>query len=222
MQRSIIIAPSILAADFGKLADEAARAEATGADWLHVDVMDGHFVPNLTVGPDVVRGLRRATKLPLDVHLMVERPDKFVSPFIEAGADRVSIHIESPCNVAATLEAIRAAGKPPGIVLNPGTPIKAIQPHLDRVKLVLVMTVNPGFGGQPFIESTLGKIAELAALREARKLDFDIQVDGGVSEKTVGRCAAAGANVMVAGVALFRASDMAAAITAMRRACNPA
>ena len=182
--------------------------------------MDGHFVPNLTIGPDVVRALRRATKLPLDVHLMVDRPDKFAPAFIEAGADRVSIHIESPCNTAATLEAIRSAGKPPGIVLNPGTPIKAIQPHLDRVKLVLVMTVNPGFGGQPFIEATLEKIAQLAAFREERKLDFEIQVDGGVSEKTGGRCAAAGANVMVAGVALFRAPDMAAAIVALRRACE--
>ncbi len=220
MQRPIIIAPSILAADFGRLAEETARAEAAGADWIHVDVMDGHFVPNLTVGPDVVRGVRRATKLPLDVHLMVERPDKFVPAFIEAGADRVSIQIESPCNVAATLEAIRAAGKPPGIVLNPGTPIKAIQSHLDHVKLVLVMTVNPGFGGQPLIASALEKVKELAALREARKLDFDIQVDGGVSEKTVGACAAAGANVMVAGVALFRAPDMTQAISAMRRACK--
>ncbi|MCX6909661.1 MAG: ribulose-phosphate 3-epimerase [Verrucomicrobia bacterium] len=220
MRRPLIIAPSVLAADFGRLADEAAHAEAAGADWLHVDVMDGHFVPNLTVGPDVVRGLRRASKLPLDVHLMVERPDKFVTAFAEAGADRVRIHIESPCNVATTLEVIRAAGKPPGIVLNPGTPIKAIAPHLDRVKLVLVMTVNPGFGGQAFIESTLAKLSDLAALREARHLDFDIQVDGGVSEKTVGKCAAAGANVIVAGVALFRAPDMAAAIAAMRRACG--
>jgi ribulose-phosphate 3-epimerase len=220
MRRRLIIAPSILAADFGRLAEEAARAEAAGADWLHVDVMDGHFVPNLTVGPDVVRALRRASKLPLDVHLMVERPDKFAPAFIEAGADKVSIHIESPCNVATTLEAIHAAGKPPGIVLNPGTPIKAIQPHLDHVKLVLVMTVNPGFGGQTFIESCLAKIVALAALRDARKLDFDIQVDGGVSEKTAGACAAAGANVMVAGVALFRTPDRAQALATMRRACH--
>ena len=220
MQRPIIIAPSILAADFGRLAEEVHRAEAAGADWIHVDVMDGHFVPNLTVGPDVVRGLRRATKLPLDVHLMVDRPDKFVPQFIDAGADWVSIHIESPCNVATTLEIIRAAGKKPGIVLNPGTPIKAIQPHLDRVKLVLVMTVNPGFGGQPFIESCVEKIAQLAALREARKLDFEIEVDGGVGEKTVGACATAGANVMVSGVALFRAPDMAQAIAAVRAACQ--
>jgi ribulose-phosphate 3-epimerase len=220
MRRPLIIAPSILAADFGRLAAEASRAEAAGADWLHVDVMDGHFVPNLTVGPDVVKALRRSTKLPLDVHLMVDRPDKFAPAFIEAGADKVSIHIESPCNVAGTLEAICAAGKPPGIVLNPGTPVKAIAPHLDRVKLVLVMTVNPGFGGQAFMEPCLTKIAELAALRDERKLDFDIQVDGGVSEKTAGVCAAAGANVMVAGVALFRAPDMAQAIAAVRRSCN--
>lgn len=220
MQRPLLIAPSILAADFGRLAEEVLRAEASGADWIHVDVMDGHFVPNLTVGPDVVKGLRRSTKLPLDVHLMVEGPDKFVPQFIDAGADRVSIHIESPCNVAATLEAIRAAGKRPGIVLNPGTPIKAILPHLDRVKLVLVMTVNPGFGGQPFIESCVEKIAQLAAARDERKLDFDIEVDGGVSETTARTCATAGANVMVAGVALFRAPDMAKAITAMRAACR--
>jgi ribulose-phosphate 3-epimerase len=220
MRRPLIIAPSILAADFGRLGEESVRAEVAGADWLHVDVMDGHFVPNLTVGPDVVRALRRASKLPLDVHLMVERPDKFVTSFAEAGADRISIHIESPCNVATTLEAIHAAGKSPGIVLNPGTPVKAIAPHLDHVKLVLVMTVNPGFGGQAFMEPCLTKIAELAALRDARKLDFDIQVDGGVSEKTARACAAAGANVMVAGVALFRAPDMAQAIAAVRRACN--
>lgn len=222
MRRPLIIAPSMLAADFGRLADETARAEASGGDWLHVDVMDGHFVPNLTIGPDVVKALRRATKLPLDVHLMVERPDKFAPAFIEAGADRVSIHIESPCNVAATLEAIRAAGKLPGIVLNPGTPVKAIQPHLDHVKLVLLMTVNPGFGGQAFMDPVLEKVSQLAALRDERKLDFDIQVDGGVSEKTAPKCAAAGANVMVAGVALFRAPNMAEAIAAMRRACNPA
>ncbi len=220
MRRPLIIAPSILAADFGRLASEVSRAEAAGADWIHVDVMDGHFVPNLTVGPDVVRGLRPATQLPLDVHLMVERPDKFAPAFIDAGADRVSIHIESPCNVSATLDAIRATGKSAGLVLNPGTPIKAILPCLDRVKLVLIMTVNPGFGGQPIIESALEKVTELAKLRESRKLDFDIQVDGGVSEKTVARCAAAGANVMVAGVALFRAPDMAQAISAMRRACE--
>jgi ribulose-phosphate 3-epimerase len=220
MQRPLIIAPSILAADFGRLAEEVHRAEASGGDWIHVDVMDGHFVPNLTVGPDVVRGLRRATKLPLDVHLMVDRPDKFVPQFMEAGADWVSIHIESPCNVAATLEAIHAAGKKPGIVLNPGTPIKAIQPHLERVKLVLVMTVNPGFGGQPFIESCVEKIAQLAALRAEKKLDFEIEVDGGISDKTAGRCVAAGANVMVAGVALFRAPDMAQAVAAMRTACQ--
>ena len=128
MRRPLIIAPSILAADFGRLASEVSRAEAAGADWIHVDVMDGHFVPNLTVGPDVVRGLRPATQLPLDVHLMVERPDKFAPAFIDAGADRVSIHIESPCNVSATLDAIRATGKSAGLVLNPGTPIKAILP----------------------------------------------------------------------------------------------
>lgn len=220
MQRPLIIAPSILASDFERLAEEIARAEASGADWIHVDVMDGHFVPNLTVGPDVVKGLRRATKLPLDVHLMVDRPDKFVPQFAEAGADWISIHIESPCNVATTLEIIRAAGKKPCIALNPGTPVKAIQPHLDRVKLVLVMTVNPGFGGQPFTESCVEKIAQLAALREEKKLNFEIEVDGGISEKTAGRCAAAGANVLVAGMALFRAPDMAAAITAMRAACR--
>jgi len=219
MRRPLIVAPSILASDFGRLAEEVARAEAAGADWLHLDVMDGHFVPNLTIGPDIVRAVRQATRLPLDVHLMVERPDRFVQPFSEAGADIVSVQVESSCDVKATLAAIRSAGKKAGLVFNPATPVSATEPFLGAVDLVLAMTVIPGFGGQKFIEPVLEKVKQLAALRAARKLDFDIEVDGGVSEKTAGACAGAGANVMVSGVALFRARDMTAAIAAMRRAC---
>jgi ribulose-phosphate 3-epimerase len=219
MPRPLLIAPSILAADFGQFAAEAARAEAAGADWLHVDIMDGHFVPNLTLGPDAVRALRKATKLPLDVHLMVEKPDFFVPPFAEAGADWLTIHIESSCDVPATLGMIRASGKRVGLSFNPATPVSLLEPHLDRVEMVLAMTVNPGFGGQGFMEPVLEKVRVLAALREKRGLDFQIEVDGGVTATTVGACVRAGANVIVAGTALFRAPDMRRAITAFRQAC---
>ena len=216
MPRPLLIAPSILAADFGQFAAEAARAEAAGADWLHVDIMDGHFVPNLTLGPDAVRALRRAATLPLDVHLMVEKPDFFVPPFAEAGADWLTIHVESPCDVPATLRMIRAAGKRVGLSFNPATPVSLLEPHLDLVEMVLAMTVNPGFGGQGFMDPVLEKVRALAALREKRRLDFHIEVDGGVTAKTVGACLRAGANVIVAGTALFRAPDMAKAIAAFR------
>lgn len=218
MARPLIIAPSILAADFGRFAEESAHAEAAGADWLHVDVMDGHFVPNLTLGPDVVRALRKATKLPLDVHLMVERPDFFAPVFSEAGADWLTIHVESECDVAATLRAIRAMGKRPGISLNPATPASALEPFLDAVDMILVMTVNPGFGGQEFMVPVLDKVKTLAAVRAERNLDFHIEVDGGITAKTVGLCVRAGANAIVAGTALFRAPDMAKAIEAFREA----
>ncbi|MBI5394608.1 MAG: ribulose-phosphate 3-epimerase [Verrucomicrobia bacterium] len=219
MPRPLLIAPSILAADFGQFAEEAARAEAAGGDWLHVDVMDGHFVPNLTIGPDVVRALRKATKLPLDVHLMVERPDSFAPVFVEAGADWLTIHVESQGDVAGTLRAIRASGKRPGLSFKPATPVSALEPLLGLVDLVLVMTVNPGFGGQDFIESALDKVKALAVLRDERKLDFHIEVDGGITARTVGACVRAGANAIVAGTALFRAPDMARAIAAFRGAC---
>jgi len=218
MPRPLIIAPSILAADFGRFAEESAHAEAAGADWLHVDVMDGHFVPNLTLGPDVVRALRKATKLPLDVHLMVEKPDFFAPVFAEAGADWLTIHVESRCDVATTLRAIRTMGKRPGISLNPATAASALEPFLDAVDMVLVMTVNPGFGGQQFMPAVLDKVRTLAVMRAQRGLDYHIEVDGGINAKNVRLCVRAGANAIVAGTALFRAPDMAKAIEAFRQA----
>ncbi len=219
--RPLKIAPSILSADFGRFAAEAQRVEQSGGDWVHCDVMDAHFVPNLTFGPDVIRALRAATKLPLDVHLMMTRPDLYVDRFIEAGADNIIIHVEpTEYDIAKTLTYIRSRGKLAGISLNPPTPVEALLPYLHLVDQVLVMTVNPGFGGQSFIPSGIDKVRFL----RAKSATLDISVDGGIAPDTGRRVVEAGANILVAGNSLFRHKtlDLAGAIRELRDACQTA
>ncbi|MED4602576.1 ribulose-phosphate 3-epimerase, partial [Paenibacillus validus] len=203
------IAPSILSADFARLGEEVADVEQGGADWLHVDVMDGHFVPNMTIGPLVVEALRPRTKLPLDVHLMIEQPDRYVPAFAKAGADLISVHAEACVHLHRTLHGIKEQGVKAGVVLNPATPLSAIEyAPLEIVDLVLVMTVNPGFGGQSFIPGSLEKIRSLRKMLNERGLaHIDIEVDGGINAETAKLVAAAGANVLVAGNAVFGQPD---------------
>ena len=196
-------APSILSADFARLAEAVIAVERAGADWVHVDVMDGHFVPNLTFGPKMVADLRKATRLPLDVHLMIERPEDWVDRYADAGATYLTIHVEASADVRRTLEAIRARGIRPGLTLNPETPVEAVLPHLDLLDLALVMSVHPGFGGQKFIESALGKVRSIRETLDARGLAADLEVDGGIKPENAARVVAVGATVLVAGSAIF-------------------
>ncbi|MFL7793335.1 MAG: ribulose-phosphate 3-epimerase [Anaerolineae bacterium] len=218
---AIKIAPSILAADFARLAEEIQAVEAAGADYIHVDVMDGHFVPNITIGPSVVRCLRRVTNLPLDVHLMISDPMKYVPAFADAGADILKVHVENNPHLHRVLQSIRDLGVRPAVVLNPATPASSISEVLNDLEMVLVMTVSPGFGGQTFIESTLGKIVQIRAMLDAIGSQADIEVDGGIDPQTAERVAAAGANVLVAGTSIFQAPEgIEAAIKAIREAAQ--
>ena len=211
----LIIAPSMHACDLAHLEESLRAAEAAGADWHHVDVMDGHFVPNLTFGPDIVQAVKRSGKLPVDVHLMIEEPARYAEPFIKAGADILTFHIEVMPDPRALVRRIRDLGARPGLVVNPATPASAILPHLDGVDMVLVMTVEPGFTGQKFMPECLDKIA---ALRREAGPALDIEVDGGINEDTAALAARAGANVAVVGAAVYRSRDMRAAVAGIREA----
>ena len=214
--RRIIVAPSLLACDFGRLAEEVRQVEAAGADWLHVDVMDGHFVPNLTIGPAVVEAIRRASRIPLDVHLMLDRPQEFLKPFLDAGAHCLTVHVEaeglrSESVIRSALDTIRRAGARPGLSLRPRTAAEALRPFLDAVDLVLVMTVEPGFGGQAFLPEAVPKVRQL---REW--FTGDLAVDGGINALTGRQCREAGANVLVAGTSIFRSRSYQDAIQSLR------
>lgn len=215
---SVRIAPSILSADFARLADEVAKVEAAGADFLHIDVMDGHFVPNLTVGPPIVEALRKVTKLTLDVHLMMTNPDAFIPEFVEAGADYLTVHVEACPHLHRTMQSIKERGIKAGVTLNPATSLTTVEEILPVADLLLVMSVNPGFGGQHFIPAVLGKIARARRLIQSTGSQALLEVDGGVKVDNAGAIIAAGADVLVAGSAIFSSSDYRATIEAMRNA----
>ena len=210
------IAPSILAADYANFASELKRIEETSAEYVHIDIMDGQFVPNITFGADVVASMRKHSKLVFDCHLMVVNPERFVDAFAQAGADIMTIHAESTLHIHGALQKIKKVGMKAGVVINPGTPVSAIEPVLSLVDQVLIMTVNPGFGGQAFIPEMLEKVQKVAKIRDEKGYDFDIEVDGGVDNKTIKACYQAGANVFVAGSYLFKASDLTAQVETLR------
>jgi ribulose-phosphate 3-epimerase len=217
------MAPSILAADFARLGEQVAEAEKAGADRIHVDVMDGHFVPNLTMGPPVVRSLRRVTRLPLEVHLMIEEPDRFLEAFVDAGSDSLLVHQEGAVNLHRTVQLIRSLGKKAGVVINPATPASVLEEILPDVDLVLVMTVNPGFGGQEFIENTLGKLRRVRGMIEKVRPEIELEVDGGIDSDTAPLAVGAGARVLVAGSAVFGSpKGVAAAMDLIRTSARRA
>jgi len=211
------IAPSILASDFSRLGEEIRAVEAAGADWIHIDVMDGHFVPNLTIGPGIVEAARRCTDLPLDVHLMIETPDRYVGDFVSAGADTIGVHVEACPHLHRSIQTIKEAGVRACAVINPATPASAVEPILADVDQVLVMTVNPGFGGQKFIRSALSAVKQIRGWIQERDLDVDVEVDGGITADTIGEAAQAGANAFVAGTAVFGTDDYKAAMDVLRQ-----
>lgn len=214
---SLIIAPSILSADFTKLGDDVRAAQSGGADWIHVDVMDGHFVPNITIGPPVVKSLRKVTDLPLDVHLMIEDPDKYLEEFAEAGADYITVHLEACKHLQRTLSQIRKLGKKAGVALNPHTAPELLSYVVDDIDLVLVMSVNPGFGGQKFIDAVVPKITAIRKMfNEAGRKDLKLSVDGGINSANAPYVVNAGANVLVAGSSIYGAESIKGAITSLR------
>lgn len=214
----IKIAPSILAANFSRLAEEVRDVELAGADLIHIDVMDGHFVPNITMGPIVVEALRPITNLPLDVHLMIENPDQYIESFAKAGADYITVHVEACPHLHRTIQLIRSYGVKPGVVLNPHTPIESIQHVLEDVDMVLFMTVNPGFGGQKFIHSVVSKVQQLSAIIQEKGLSIEIEIDGGINAETIIPCAEAGATIFVAGSAIYSHQDRKKALEDIKKA----
>ncbi|HEY2953177.1 MAG TPA: ribulose-phosphate 3-epimerase [Verrucomicrobiae bacterium] len=218
----MIIAPSLLAADFGRFADETRRVHRARADWLHLDIMDGHFVENISFGPEVVRKIRPLTKIVFDVHLMCSRPEILLQPFAEAGADNITVHVELGEQVTRLLWKIKSLGRRVGLALNPPTAIAHVLPYLDQIDLLLIMTVNPGFGGQPFIYEMIPRIQQAAAWRREKNLNYRIEVDGGINLETAVECARAGADTFVSGSALFRQRQLGRAIKKMREAVRAA